>query len=144
MDFLKTNLDLLVISVLGMMSFLMLWVVIERAIYFKRVELSRFSHPDELNIGLTRNLTILYSVGANAPYIGLLGTVIGILITFHDLGQGGTVDVNTIMLGLALALKATAMGLFVAIPAITFYNGLLRKVDVLTAQWRKEYVCEKV
>lgn len=144
MDFLKTNLDLLVISVLGVMSFLMLWVVIERVIYFKRVELSRFSHPDELNIGLTRNLTILYSVGANAPYIGLLGTVIGILITFHDLGQGGTVDVNTIMLGLALALKATAMGLFVAIPAITFYNGLLRKVDVLTALWRKEYGCEAV
>ena len=144
MDFLKTNLDLLVFSVLGVMSFFMFWVVIERAIYFKRVVLSRFSHPDELNIGLTRNLTILYSVGANAPYIGLLGTVIGILITFHDLGQGGTVDVNTIMLGLALALKATAMGLFVAIPAITFYNGLLRKVDVLTAQWRKEYGCEKV
>lgn len=135
---------MLVITVLGVMSFLMLWVVVERFFYFKRVVLSQFSHPDELNIGLTRNLTLLYSVGANAPYIGLLGTVIGILITFYDLGQGGTVDVNTIMLGLALALKATAMGLFVAIPAITFYNGLLRKVDVLTAQWRKEYGCEKV
>ena len=144
MDFLKINLDLLVVSILGIMSFLMLWVVIERTIYFKRVVLSQFSHPDELNIGLTRNLTLLYSVGANAPYIGLLGTVIGILITFHDLGQGGTVDVNTIMLGLALALKATAMGLFVAIPAITFYNGLLRKVDVLTALWRKEHGCEAV
>ncbi|MCK4744197.1 MAG: TonB-system energizer ExbB [Sulfuriflexus sp.] len=144
MEFLKNNLDMLVITVLGVMSFLMLWVVVERFFYFKRVVLSQFSHPDELNIGLTRNLTLLYSVGANAPYIGLLGTVIGILITFYDLGQGGTVDVNTIMLGLALALKATAMGLFVAIPAITFYNGLLRKVDVLTAQWRKEYGCEKV
>lgn len=144
MDFLKNNLDMLVVAVLGMMSFLMLWVVIERVIYFRRVALSQFSHPDELNIGLTRNLTVLYSVGANAPYIGLLGTVVGILITFHDMGQGGTVDVNTIMLGLALALKATAMGLFVAIPAITFYNSLLRKVDVLTAQWRKEYGCEAV
>jgi len=143
-DFLKTNLDMLVITVLGLMSFLMLWVVVERVIYFKRVVLSQFSHPDELNISLTRNLTILYSVGANAPYIGLLGTVIGILITFHDLGQGGSVDVNTIMLGLALALKATAMGLFVAIPAITFYNGLLRKVDVFTAQWRKDNVYEAV
>ncbi len=144
MDFLKTNLDMLVITVLGLMSFLMLWVVVERVIYFKRVALSQFSHPDELNISLTHNLTILYSVGANAPYIGLLGTVIGILITFHDLGQGGSVDVNTIMLGLALALKATAMGLFVAIPAITFYNGLLRKVDVFTAQWRKDNGYEAV
>ncbi|WP_126454540.1 TonB-system energizer ExbB [Sulfuriflexus mobilis] len=139
MDFLKNNLDMLIFGILGLMSFLMLWVTIERWLYFRRVDLKKFSHPDELNIGLTHNLTLLYSVGANAPYIGLLGTVLGILITFHDLGQGGTADVNTIMLGLALALKATATGLFVAIPAILFYNGLLRKADVLTAIWRKEH-----
>ena len=139
MDFLKNNLDMLILGTLGIMSFLMLWVTIERWIYFRRVGLNQFTHADELNICLTRNLTILYSVGANAPYIGLLGTVLGILITFHDLGQGGIVDVNTIMLGLALALKATAMGLCVAIPAILFYNGLLRKVDVLTAVWQKDY-----
>ena len=144
MEFLKNNLDMLVFGVLGFMSFIMLWVVIERGLYFRRVALDSFSHPDELNIGLTHNLTFLYSVGANAPYVGLLGTVLGILITFHDLGQGGTVDVNTIMLGLALALKATAMGLVVAIPAILFYNGLLRKVDVLTAIWRKEHGHEAV
>lgn len=139
MDFLKNYLDVLVFGVLAVMSFIMLWVVVERWLYFRRVTLSTFTHPDELNIGLTRNLTFLYSVGANAPYVGLLGTVLGILITFHDLGQGGAVEVNTIMLGLALALKATAMGLVVAIPAILFYNGLLRKVEVLTAVWRKEH-----
>lgn len=144
MDFLKNNLDMLIFGILGLMSFLMLWVVIERWLYLRQADLSHFSHPDELNIGLTRNLTILYSVGANAPYVGLLGTVLGILITFHDLSQGGTVDVNTIMLGLALALKATAMGLLVAIPAIVFYNGLLRKVEVLTAVWRKEHGYEAV
>ena len=144
MDFLKNNLDMLIFGILGLMSFLMLWVVIERWLYLRRADLNHFSHPDELNIGLTRNLTILYSVGANAPYVGLLGTVLGILITFHDLSQGGTVDVNTIMLGLALALKATAMGLLVAIPAIVFYNGLLRKVEVLTAVWRKEHGYEAV
>ena len=144
MDFLKNNLDMLVFGTLGIMSFLMLWVMIERWLYFRRVQLNHFSHPDELNIGLTHNLTILYTVGANAPYVGLLGTVLGILITFYDLGQGGAVDVNTIMLGLALALKATAAGLFVAIPAIVSYNGLLRKVDVLTAMWRKEQGNETV
>lgn len=56
-------------------------------------------------------------------------------MTFHEMGQGGKIDVNSIMLGLAMALKATAAGLVVAIPAILFYNGLLRKVDVLTSQW---------
>ena len=49
---------------------------------------------------------------------------------------GGKIEVHTIMLGLAMALKATAAGLVVAIPAILFYNGLLRKVEVLTAQWQ--------
>ena len=52
------------------------------------------------------------------------------------MGQGGKIEVHTIMLGLALALKATAAGLLVAIPAILFYNGLLRKVEVLTARWQ--------
>jgi biopolymer transport protein ExbB len=98
-----------------------------------------FSHPDELNIELTRNLTAISSIGSNAPYVGLLGTVLGILLTFYDLGQGGGIDTNAIMLGLALALKATAMGLLVAIPAILIYNGLLRWVDVLTARWNKEH-----
>jgi biopolymer transport protein ExbB len=51
------------------------------------------------------------------------------------MGQGSKIDVNHIMLGLAMALKATAAGLFVAIPAIAFYNALMRKVDVLISNW---------
>jgi biopolymer transport protein ExbB len=132
-------LDLGVFGILGLMSFLMLWFAIERSIYYSKVDLSLFSHPDELNIELTRNLTAISSIGSNAPYVGLLGTVLGILLTFYDLGQGGGIDTNAIMLGLALALKATAMGLLVAIPAILIYNGLLRRVDVLTARWNKEH-----
>jgi biopolymer transport protein ExbB len=62
--------------------------------------------------------------------------VLGILITFYDLGQGGGLDARTIMFGLALALKATALGLVVAIPAIIFYNALLRKVDVFKSRWQ--------
>ena len=115
----------------------MLWFVIERYLFFTRVKLENYRHPDVLNIALTSRLTSIASIGANAPYIGLLGTVLGILITFYDLGQGGDIEPNKIMLGLALALKATAMGLVVAIPAILFYNALLRKVDVLTARWKE-------
>ncbi len=137
MEILKHYLDYFVFGILGLMSFLMLWFVIERYLFFTRVKLENYRHPDVLNIALTSRLTSIASIGANAPYIGLLGTVLGILITFYDLGQGGDIEPNKIMLGLALALKATAMGLVVAIPAILFYNALLRKVDVLTARWKE-------
>jgi biopolymer transport protein ExbB len=137
MDLLKQYLDYAIFGTLGFMSFLMVWFVVERYLYYRRVDLSRFTHPDELNVALTDHLTILSSVGANAPYIGLLGTVLGILVTFYDLGQGAALEPSRVMLGLALALKATAVGLLVAIPAILFYNALLRKVEVLTARWAK-------
>ena len=135
MEFLKIYLDYMVLGTLGFMSFIMLAFTIERYVYFWRVRLNQFQHIELLKVALTRNLTAISSVGSNAPYIGLLGTVLGILVTFHEMGQGGKIDVNTIMLGLAMALKATAAGLFVAIPAILFYNGLMRKVDVLVARW---------
>jgi biopolymer transport protein ExbB len=137
LELLKANLDAGVIAVLGFMSFLMITFVIERYLYFARVDLGSFDHPDDLELALTRHLTVIASVGANAPYVGLLGTVLGILITFYDLGQSGAIETATIMVGLALALKATALGLVVAIPSIVFYNALLRRVDVLKARWRR-------
>jgi biopolymer transport protein ExbB len=136
-EFVKQYLDIIVFGLLGSMSFVTVWLVIERYLYFARVSLDAFDHAETLNIALTNHLTTIASIGANAPYIGLLGTVMGILITFYDLGQGGNIEVSTIMLGLALALKATAMGLVVAIPAILFYNALLRRVEVLTVRWKR-------
>lgn len=135
MEFLKLYLDHMVLGTLGFMSFIMLAFAVERYIYFWRIKLADFKHIELLKVALTRNLTTISSVGANAPYVGLLGTVLGILITFHEMGQGNKLDVNSIMLGLAMALKATAAGLLVAIPAILFYNGLMRKVDVLVSRW---------
>ncbi|HID80962.1 MAG TPA: TonB-system energizer ExbB [Chromatiales bacterium] len=138
MELLKQYLDFFIFGTLGFMSFLMLWMVIERYLFYARIKLENYTHPDQLNIALTNHLTVLSSIGANAPYVGLLGTVFGILITFYDLGQGGgKLEPAAIMTGLALALKATAAGLLVAIPAILFYNALLRKVDVLTARWKQ-------
>lgn len=138
MEYLKEYLDYAIFGILGFMSFLTFWFAIERWLYFRHLDLQQFQHPDALQIALTRHLTLIASIGTNAPYIGLLGTVLGILITFHDIGQSGEIETATIMLGLALALKATALGLLVAIPAILFYNGLVRKVDVLTARWKQE------
>jgi len=53
---------------------------------------------------LTDRLALIYTVGSSALYVGLLGTVAGILITFYDIGQGGDIAVSDIMVDLALAL----------------------------------------
>lgn len=135
MEFLKANLDLGIIGLLGFMSFLTLAFTVERYIYFARLNLRGFERIEDLEVALTRHLAIIASVGANAPYVGLLGTVLGILIAFYDIGQGGAIETSAIMVGLALALKSTALGLVVAIPSVIFYNALLRRVDVLKARW---------
>lgn len=138
MDTLQLYLDLAVFSVLGLMSFLVFAYAIERFLYLRRVDPADFDSEERLTIHLTRHLIILSSIGANAPYVGLLGTVLGILLTFYRIGESGTMETESIMLGLALALKATAAGIAVAIPSILAYNGLMRRVEVLTLEWREE------
>ena len=135
MEYIRNYLDYAVFGTLGFMSFLALWFAIERFLFYRKIDLQNFRQADELQIVLTKNLTLISTIASNAPYIGLLGTVSGIILTFYDMGQSSNIDTQSIMVGLALALKATAMGLFVAIPAIILYNGLLRRVDVLTALW---------
>ena len=136
MEFLKAHVDYIILGILGLMSLIMLWKVVERYIFFVRMDVRDYPNIHELNIALERNLTPIYTIGSNAPYVGLLGTVTGILITFYDMGQsGGNVDAAQIMVGLALALKATALGILVAIPSIMFYNMLSRKVDIRREKW---------
>jgi biopolymer transport protein TolQ len=67
-------------------------------------------------------LNFLATVGSNAPFIGLLGTVMGIMKAFNDLAQNSAAGNEVVMLGIAHALVATAIGLFVAIPAVVAYN----------------------
>jgi len=136
MELLKQYLDITVLSILGFMSVLMIAYTIERYVFFSRLEVSGFDNQHILYVALTRHLTIIASIASNAPYIGLLGTVLGILVTFHDLSQAAELSAATVMLGLAMALKATAAGLVVAIPATLFYNSLVRRTDVLTAHWQ--------
>ena len=77
---------------------------------------------------LERGIAFLGTIGSNAPFIGLLGTVLGIVRSFHDLGKnvGGGADV--VMAGISEALVATAVGLMVAIPAVIAYNYFLRTI----------------
>jgi biopolymer transport protein ExbB len=57
------------------------------------------------------------------------------MLTFYTMGQHGVVDTNEIMVGLALALKVTAIGLVIAIPTVTFYNFLIRRAKELLMEW---------
>ena len=93
------------------------------------------SISSERRVCVGKRHATLATIGSNAPYIGLLGTVLGIMITFHTIGTQGYLDATRIMVGLALALKATAFGLLVAIPSIVFYNTLLRRVKVILLEW---------
>ena len=127
----EAALDYGVIGLLILMSVITLWLFIERMMFYSSLRLSDYENRDELEIDLTDNLSIISVIGSNAPYVGLLGTVIGIMLTFYTMGEVGTIDAKKIMVGLALALKATAMGLIVAMPAIFFYTMLLRKVEKL-------------
>ena len=77
---------------------------------------------------LERSLSFLATIGSNAPYIGLLGTVLGIMKAFQDLVSSGDAGQQTVMAGISLALVATATGLFVAIPAVMAYNYFQRQV----------------
>ncbi|MBA5872373.1 MAG: TonB-system energizer ExbB, partial [Nitrospira sp. CR2.1] len=94
---------------------------------------------DACEIALTKRLVVIGTVAANAPYIGLLGTVLGIMLTFHTMGSSGAMAVTTIMIGLSLALKATAAGLVVAIPCVVVNNILRRRVSELLAQYKARH-----
>lgn len=77
---------------------------------------------------LEKFLGFLATVGSNAPYIGLFGTVLGIMKAFQDLAQSPEAGQQTVMAGISMALVATATGLFVAIPAVAAFNYFNRQV----------------
>jgi biopolymer transport protein ExbB len=135
MDSLKMLVDYGIIWLLILLSVIALACAIERFYVFRKIRLRDFQEKRALELELTRKLHIIATIGSNAPYLGLLGTVLGIMITFYTMGSEGFMDTNKIMVGLALALKATAVGLFVAIPSVTLYNLLLRRAKVLLIQW---------
>jgi len=75
-----------------------------------------------------RNLIFLGTLGNNAPFIGLFGTVLGIIVAFDDLAANPQGDATVVMGGISEALVATAVGLLVAIPAVVMFNYLNRRV----------------
>jgi biopolymer transport protein TolQ len=88
----------------------------------------RASYQRELD-AMEANLSFLASVGSVSPYVGLFGTVWGIMHAFTGLGALQQVTLATVAPGIAEALVATALGLFAAIPAVVAYNRFARDID---------------
>jgi biopolymer transport protein ExbB len=94
------------------------------------------SYLGEERLRLEKGLTVLATLGSNAPFVGLFGTVLGIIQAFGELGQnsagsGGTAGVMT---AISEALVATAIGLLVAIPAVAAYNTFSRQLRQLLSE----------
>ena len=84
---------------------------------------------------LEHNLETLANVGSTAPYVGLVGTVFGIMISFHGLANNKQATIATVAPGISEALIATAMGLFAAIPAVWAYNRFATRVERLSVRY---------
>jgi len=139
MAYLGLIIDYGILGLLGIMSIAALSIVIERYLTFRKVQTQQYPDKRLLEYELTRGIHLVATIGSNAPYIGLLGTVLGIMFTFYTMGTQGFIDTSKIMIGLSMALKATAAGLLVAIPSIIFYNLLLRKVKGILVKWEVEH-----
>lgn len=136
MDVLKEVVDYGVIGLLLVLSVWAIAVAVERWQFYRRIDLAQYPNQQLFEIALTKRLVIIGTVAANAPYIGLLGTVLGIMLTFHTIGVSKTIAVSSIMVGLSLALKATAVGLLVAIPCVVMNNVLRRRVVELMTLYK--------
>lgn len=84
---------------------------------------------------LESNLELLANVGSTAPYVGLVGTVFGIMVTMHGLSTSESASIAAVAPGISEALLATAIGLFVAIPAVWAYNRFATRVERLSVRY---------
>lgn len=87
-----------------------------------------------LGIDLRRGLSIIASVGSVAPFVGLLGTVVGIIAAFGKISETGSGGLSSVAGGISEALVVTALGLLIAIPAVLLFNRLSTRADALHQQ----------
>ena len=126
LSWLKAAVDYGVLGLLAVLSVVVVAVALERFFLYRAVDLSSFADKSSLEMTLTGKLFVIASVAGNAPYLGLLGTVLGIMLTFHQMGLNSSIDTDSI-------------GLVVALISVTIYNTLLRRVRVLTLTWESRH-----
>ncbi len=134
-----------VLYLLILMSIISIAVMIERLIVISKIEKNMLSYkPLELKLSLEKRLGILATFGNNAPFIGLFGTVLGIIEAFHALAVSNEFGIRVVMRGISEALVATALGLFVAIPSVMAYNYFVKRVKkiLLVYEYRKNIPLE--
>jgi len=91
----------------------------------------------EMLIQLKRGLGFLATIGSTAPFIGLLGTVIGIINAFRSIAATGSGGMSVVSGGIAEALVSTALGIFVAIPAVVAFNHFTGKIETFHVQMNR-------
>ena len=139
MELLKNLIDYGVVALLVFMSFIAVMLFIERLFFYRKLDVNKYKNKKHLDIALTKNLTFIGTIASNSPYIGLLGTVLAIMLTFMNMSQGD-VEATKIMSSLALALKTTAVGLVVAIISMIFYNILGRTAEILESNYENKEI----
>jgi biopolymer transport protein ExbB len=106
------------------------WQILEKpgvVVELVRRELAR--KQEEVGADLRKGLSVLASVGSVAPFVGLLGTVVGIIAAFGKISQTGSGGLGSVAGGISEALIVTALGLLVAIPAVLIFNALSGRAD---------------
>ena len=83
---------------------------------------------------LKKGVPALATIGSTAPFVGLLGTVIGVINAFQGIGASGSAGIGAVSIGISEALVETALGLVVAIPAVWFYNYLTGRVEFFNVE----------
>lgn len=102
-----------------------------------RVEVARREaerQKESVGEDLRRGMNVLASVGSVAPFVGLLGTVVGIITAFQGIAATGSGGLGAVSAGIAEALVETALGLMVAIPAVLFFNQLNTKINAVETE----------
>ena len=97
------------------------------------LERTAMSSASEAITSLERRMTWLATIGATAPFVGLFGTVMGVVDAFHGLGAAGSATLRAVAPGISEALITTAAGLFVAVPAVVAYNQFMARVRVFAS-----------
>lgn len=92
----------------------------------------------ETQISLKKYLWVLGTIGTSAPFIGLFGTVVGIIKSFENMAQTGKAGFTIVAAGLSEALIATAAGIFVAVIAVFFYNVLLSRIKIIQVNFKNK------
>lgn len=134
----KQIIEVSIMALLGTSLVLIIYLSINRFSNFKFIsgQLPKFKNKTELEIELNKGMMLIYSISSNAVYIGLLGTVLGIIVTLGEISGGRQSEIFS---SLSLPLLSTAASLVVAIIGTFFYNALSAECETVKLKWDIEH-----